>query len=310
MQIGKRLLLSLFSFTCYLLFSGTPATYAQTQPEASCSQKFPTSKCINNLAEIIPEIASANIIYLGETHDSEIDHQNQLKIIQKLHQRNPKIAIAMEMFQRPYQKFIDQYLAGKITEEELVKKTEYEKRWGFPWELYAPILRFAKQNKLLVLAANTPSEITRKVSRSGLESLTAEEKKLIPPFKEIRTDNEEYRKLVLAAFEQHQSGGHGNSSSAERFFLAQVLWDETMAETIAQFQQRNPKHQIVVLAGLGHIIYGYGIPSRVERRLQNRSQNQKLTQRSVLLSVPSDIPINKQKPIADLILESETKIKL
>jgi uncharacterized iron-regulated protein len=83
-----------------------------------------------------------------------------------------------------------------------------------------------------------------------------------------------------------------------------------MAETIAQFQQRNPKHQIVVLAGLGHIIYGYGIPSRVERRLQNRSQNQKLTQRSVLLSVPSDIPINKQKPIADLILESETKIKL
>jgi uncharacterized iron-regulated protein len=303
MQIGKRLLFSVFSFTCYLLISGIPVTYAQAQPETSCSQKFPASKCLDNLAQLLPEIASVNIIYLGESHDSEVDHQNQLKIIQQLHQRNPKVAIAMEMFQRPYQKFIDQYLAGKITEEELIQKTEYEKRWGFPWELYAPILRFAKQNKLPVLAANTPSEITRKVSRSGLESLTAEEKKLIPPLKEIRTDNEEYRKLVLAAFEQHQSGGHGNSPNIERFFLAQVLWDETMAETIAQFQQKNPKHQIVVLAGMGHIVYGYGIPSRVERRLKNRN----FTQRSLLLSPPADIPVNKQKPIADLILESETK---
>ena len=126
-------------------------------------------------------------------------------------------------------------LLAKITEEELVKKTEYEKRWGFPWKLYAPILRFAKENKLPVLATNTPAEVSRKVARQGLESLTAEERQWIPPFSEIRTDNQDYRKMVLAAFSEHQAAGHGKSADGERFFLAQVLWDETMAESIAKF---------------------------------------------------------------------------
>ena len=40
-----------------------------------------------------------------------------------------------------------------------------------------------------------------------------------------------------------------------------------MAEKAAQFYQENPDYQVVVLAGKGHVIYGYGIPSRVARRL-------------------------------------------
>src|SRR4028118_1600443 len=65
----------------------------------------------------------------------------------------------------------------------------------------------------------------------------------------------------------HPQSGQGNSTSFERFFTAQVLWDETMADKIAQFLKANPNYQVVVLAGTGHIIYGYGIPSRVARRL-------------------------------------------
>jgi uncharacterized iron-regulated protein len=49
----------------------------------------------------------------------------------------------------------------------------------------------------------------------------------------------------------------------ERFFQAQVLWDETMADRIARSA---PTAQVIVLAGQGHLIYGYGIPDRVARR--------------------------------------------
>ena len=38
------------------------------------------------------------------------------------------------MFQRPDQSVLDQYIAGKITEEQLVEQSDYEERWGFPWE--------------------------------------------------------------------------------------------------------------------------------------------------------------------------------
>ncbi|WP_245912239.1 ChaN family lipoprotein [Brunnivagina elsteri] len=295
-----------FALSLGLYLLSTVPAYAQIPATKTCETLFAGTRCINSVAKLIPEISKAKVIYLGETHDSAEDHKKQLKIIQELSDRfgnrnNKKIAIAMEMFQRPSQNAINNYLAGKITEEELVKQTEYEQRWGFPWELYAPILRFAKANNIPILAINTPSEITRKVSRQGLESLTPEERKLIPPFSEIHTSPDEYRKLVLAAFEAHQNAGQGTSKNLESFFLAQVLWDETMAESIANFVKANPKTQVIVLAGQGHIVYDYGIPSRVKRRLQAKSNRQNFIHRSVLLSPPEDENLPKNQKIADFI---------
>jgi uncharacterized iron-regulated protein len=86
-------------------------------------------------------------------------------------------------------------------------------------------------------------------------------------------------------------------SPFERFLQAQVLWDETMAEKIAQFVKANPDYQVVVLAGKGHIVYGYGIPSRVERRLGVG----KVKMRSVLFNFTTDSPSSTEKPIADYV---------
>ncbi len=299
MKQWKKIYCYLLPFAFSLLLCISP-TYAQDKLELDCTQKFPGSKCISSWQQILPELQKAQVVYLGETHDSKIDHQNQLKIIQELYKRNQKIAIAMEMFQAPYQDIVDQYLAGKMTEGELIEKSEYKQRWGFPWEYYAPILRFAKEKGLPVLALNTPSEVTRKVARQGLSSLTAGERKFIPPISEIRTDNQEYRQLALAAFHKHQTAGKGNSAGADRFFAAQVLWDETMAEGIAKFVGAKPNYQVVVLAGQGHIIYGYGIPSRVTRRLKS------IKQRSVLLSIPSGMTAKTKKAIADFIYKGKT----
>jgi len=256
--------------------------------------------------QILQELIKANVVYLGETHNSPEDHKAQLEILQALHQQNPKIAIAMEMFQRPFQDVLDQYLAGKITEAQLVEQSEYDERWAFPWEYYAPILRLAKTNQLPVLALNTPTEVTRKVARSGLESLTTDERQYIPPFSEIRTDNADYRKMAQEVYEQHHQAGHGNSTSFERFFTAQVLWDETMAETIAQFVKANPGYQVVVLAGKSHIVYGYGIPSRVARRLNNNQ----LVQRSVLLGVSQEAQSAGEKAIADYFWQHQETLNL
>lgn len=288
MKTTKLIKLCALSLSIFLLCSSvaTAEPMANPQPQQTYTNQ-----------EILQQLVKARIVYLGETHDSTADHQAQLKIIQEMQRQNPKIAIAMEMFQRPFQSVIDNYLAGKLTEEQLVEQTEYNQRWRFPWELYAPIMRFAKENKLPVIALNTPSEVTRKVASQGLESLTAEDKKYIPPISEIRTDNAEYRQLLLEVYQQHQKSALGNSTAFERFLQAQVLWDETMAESIAQFVKANPDYQVVVLAGKGHIIYGYGIPSRVERRLG--VGNVKV--RSILFNSPTDTPLSVDKSIVDFV---------
>jgi uncharacterized iron-regulated protein len=268
-----------------LILLSTPVAVAQRVYNPAGQQTYTS-------ATLLQELAQAKVIYLGETHNRPEDHDAQLQIIKALHERNPRIAIAMEMFQRPYQQYLDQYIANNISEEELREETDYKDRWGFPWEYYAPILRFAKDNRLPVVALNAPSEIVRQVARRGLNRLSRNEQRYIPPLADIRTDNESYRQLMSEIYEQsHQ--GKGNSRSFERFFQAQVVWDETMAESIAKFIQANPDFQVVVLAGKGHIAYEYGIPSRVSRRLEG------VVQRTILLNPTEDTPARNDRPAAN-----------
>lgn len=214
----------------------------------------------------IQPFVQADVIYLGETHDSVADHEAQLQIIQALYSQKADLAIAFEMFQHPFQSVLDEYIDGTIDEATLRETTEYDERWGFSWEYYAPILRFAQEHQLPLLALNAPSEIVRKVARQGLNSLDESEQQLIPPLSEIRTDNEEYRDYVGAVFGHAHHSGHPGMN-LDNFFAAQVVWDETMADRVATFLSDSPDYQIVVLAGQGHVIYGYGIPDRVARRL-------------------------------------------
>jgi uncharacterized iron-regulated protein len=229
--------------------------------------------------DILAQLAQADVVYLGENHDSVAEHQAQLEIITALYQKNSQIALALEMFQRSFQPVLDRYLAGEISETQLREQTEYDQRWGFDWEYYAPILRFAKAHNLPIIALNTPTEITRKVASEGLESLSGEDFRYIPPVAEIDLNNQAYRQMLQNTYSNHAHNGHGNSDGFDNFFAAQVLWDETMADAIARFYQANPDYQIIVLAGQGHIINGYGIPDRVKRRIKDQS----FLQRSQLL---------------------------
>ena len=257
---------------------------------------------------VINGLIDQNIIYLGETHDSSADHQIQLEILQELHKRRPNLWIALEQFQRPYQRVLDDYQQGKLTEAQLVTNSEYETRWGFPWSLYEPLLQFAKTNNLPLIALNTPSEVTRKVSRQGLESLTFADRRFIPALSTIQVGPESYRDRIQKIYTEMHPDKSTTPSTTDlsksqrftRFFEAQVLWDETMADRIAQAVQQNPDRLMVVLVGQGHLFYHDGIPNRVTRRLKNKS----IKQTTILLnpdpSGPPFEPTTKQ-PIGDIL---------
>ncbi len=215
---------------------------------------------LQSLSEVIAAAAGKRIIYVGEQHDQFAHHRVQLQVAEGLYRRNPRLAIGMEMFQRPSQQALDDYIAGLTEEREFLKASEYFDRWGMNYNLYKPILDFARMRKLPVVALNTPREITRKVGRGGLEALTDEEKQLIP--QELDFSDNEYRERLKAVFGRHQQGG-GNF---EYFHQAQILWDETMAEGVDRFLRSNPDYQMLVIVGGGHLAFGSGIPKRVLRR--------------------------------------------
>ncbi len=288
----RKLSGAIFS-SAFIIITAIACSYA-TEPQPTESSPAVLS---SPQAEGFQALVTADVVYLGERHDSEADHAAQLEIIESMYAESPDMAIALEMFQRPFQPVIDRYLAGDISEAELVAQSEYEQRWGFPWVYYAPILRFAQNNQIPVLALNAPSEVVRQVAREGLDSLEGDDFRYIPPLSEIDTSNTDYQDFVRVAFGSH--GSHG-SFNFEQFFAAQVLWDETMAMTIAEFKQANPATQVVVLAGQGHVVYGYGIPDRVARRWGDR-----LDQQIVLLNPDTDLELGAVRAIADIFWQSE-----
>ncbi|MGB9716578.1 MAG: ChaN family lipoprotein [Thermodesulfovibrionales bacterium] len=212
------------------------------------------------LEDVINSVIDKPIIYVGERHTNYEDHKVQLELIMELSKRGRKIAIGMEMFQKPFQKAIDDYLSGAITEREFLKQTEYFKRWKFDYNLYREIIDYAKAKGIPIIALNIREEIVKKVSEGGLDALTDEEKKEIP--QDMDMHDEAYKERLKKAYELHEKS---RIKDFEHFRQSQILWDETMAHSIAEFMENNPDHQMIVIAGEQHIIYGSGIPKRTFR---------------------------------------------
>ena len=212
--------------------------------------------------DIIPRLTASRIIYVGETHDQFAHHMNQLKVIQKIHDAGYQLAVGMEMFQKPYQQVVDDYLAGRIDEVAFLKKTEYFSRWRYDYNLYKPIIDYLKQQHIPLVALNIQGDLTRKVAREGMYDLSDKQKKELPS--DMNFSNETYRKDLNQVFTVHNK--QETLQDFNYFLQAQMVWDEGMAESAHRFLANHPEHKMVILAGNGHVRYKYGIPDRLYRR--------------------------------------------
>jgi len=235
------------------------------------------TKTLGDLGGLIDKLAEKRVVFVGETHDRYEDHLNQWAIIYGLHVKEKDLAIGMEFFQQPFQQPLDDYVAGRISEAELLRRTDYFERWRFDYRLYRPILRLAREHDIPIVALNLEREITEKVGDRGLESLTAEEQARIPA--DMDRGDQAYRARVRAIFDSHppipdpllgadQQVDHSDEARFERFLAVQLLWDEGMADRAARYLRDHPGRMMVILAGAGHLEYGQGIPQRLRRRLQ------------------------------------------
>ena len=216
-----------------------------------------------DLDKVVSSVASSRVIYVGEIHDDYADHLTQLEIVRRLYAINPNIAIGMEQFQQPFQEIIDRYIRGELDEKGLIRDTEWMERWKFDYRLYRPILSFAREQQIPVIALNLSKEIVGKVSKLGFDGLSQEDKGKIPA--EIDYSDKAYHERLKSIYEKHS---HSDKKGFERFLQVQLLWDEGMAERASEYLRSNPDRQLVVLAGSGHLMYGSGIPQRVSRRVQ------------------------------------------
>jgi uncharacterized iron-regulated protein len=209
---------------------------------------------------LVATLQESRVVLVGESHVRYDHHLDQLEIICRLHRRDPDLAIGMEAFQQPFQSHLDDFVAGRIDTTDMIRTTEYYSRWQFDYRLYEPIITFARERGIPIVALNVPAEITRKVGQDGIASLSDEERARIP--RDMDPSDPRHRERLRSAFEEHPEEMRGDF---ERFYEVQLLWDEGMAERAARFLEENPGTRLVVLAGAGHVVRS-GIPSRLARR--------------------------------------------
>lgn len=208
-------------------------------------------------------VAGERFVVVGERHDRAWHHEVQARVFAAMLDRheNP-VAVGMEMFQRPFQPALTAYAAGDIDEAQMLEETEYESRWGMDTSFYSPLWRGARKRSYPIVALNAPRELSRKIAEVGVEGLSEDEQAGLP---EMDLENAVHRDYVRKAFEAHGMGM--DEAKFERFYQAQVLWDETMAQTTVEFMDSHPHvESIVVIAGVAHADERFGIPPRIERR--------------------------------------------
>jgi len=219
-------------------------------------------------AAMIDELAQADVVFVGEQHDDPNTHKLELAILKELAAKGRPVTLAMEMFERDVQGPVTNYGAGKLAEPEFLK-------FSRPWPRYAsdykPLVDFANSQKLPVVASNVPRPFASEVSKAGfaaLEPKTAAERKWFAADLQCPTGGDEYYLKFLEAMGTHPD------ASADRFYFAQCVKDETMGESIADSYAAGSiggkRPLIVHVNGAFHSDFHYGTVSRVQRRLPGK----------------------------------------
>ncbi len=212
--------------------------------------------------ELVGELLDARAIYVGERHDSVADHEAERAIAAALHARDPSLAIGLEMFDARAQDALDAYVAGAIDEATLLERSAYAERWGFEYGILRPTLEWARAHRVRVIALNVPREVTQAVARGALDALDGELRAWVPD--DLVRDDAAHRAMVDEALEGHPGM---SDDQRQRFYEAQLVWDEAMGRAVADALAREPElRRIVVFAGAFHVVRGLGIPRTAARR--------------------------------------------
>lgn len=240
-------------------------------------------------AQFYAQLEKARAVCIGEDHSNPHHHWAQLEIVKQLAAKKPageRFALGLEMVQRPFQGVLDDYSAKRIDASALKTRVGWEDRWGYDYGFYGPTLDAAVAAGAQLLALNAARELTKKVSRKGIDTLTAEERAQLP---ELDLKDAKHRAWFDAlmdsmggtsahskkpdteeekpADEKQDASPHDAPPmpSAEQIYTVQVIWDESMADGAAKWLAANPNGHVVILAGNGHC-HDSAIVGRIKRR--------------------------------------------
>ena len=211
----------------------------------------------DSINHILAGARDAQFVLLGEAHDNPEHHLWQLQTLGMLLGQRDKLVIGMEMFPRRVQNVLDRWVAGELTESQLLDQSDWNRNWRFDPDLYLPILRFARLNRVPVVALNVERSLISETGANGWDAVETERREGVT---DPAPASEAYRDRLRSSFQQH---GERDESAFENFVQAQLIWDRAFAQALAAAAVSHPQALVVGIIGSGHLSYGHGVPHQL-----------------------------------------------
>jgi uncharacterized iron-regulated protein len=242
-------------------------------------------------------VAQAQVVAVGEEHYHADIQAFELRLLQALTQRRPRhIALAMEFLERDMQAAVDAYLSGRSDEATLHMQIKATPAFI---QYYFPLMQYARQASIPVLAMNVPRSFARRVTREGLSAVAAslprpERAYTAATFLPITPSYRKYFLQAVAAAHPLPEEQH------DRFVEAAHLKDDTMAESLATFLESAPDTTVLAIAGRFHFDYGLAIPALLRQR-RPRVTIRRVTATAVTTDAIIDLRDLAQEALADYV---------
>ena len=221
-------------------------------------------------AELPRRLEGVRLLLVGESHTDMDSHRVEKRVIEELVRAGRRVTIGLEMYPYTVQAALDDWIAGKLTEEAFLDASRWYRSWGYNWLYYRDIFLLARERRVPLAAINAPRDVVSAVRKKGFQNLTPEEAAHIPT--EIDSKNAEHLRLFKASF--GEAGFHAGMDEAawQSMLDAQCTWDATMGFHAIQPLRRDddPRSIVVVIVGAGHVQYGLGIERQVRRSFPGR----------------------------------------
>ena len=180
--------------------------------------------------KMMRDLAEADVVCFGERHNDPIIHWLQYEVTASLFRvKDQDLVMGAEMYESDNQIIMDEYFSGLITSS---KFEEEARLWNNYQTDYKPVLEFARENGLRLVATNIPRRYANVVFHKGfegLEGLSAEARSYIAP---LPIDYDPELPGYKAMLNMGGMGGHGQSN--ENLPRSEAIKDATMAHYILQ----------------------------------------------------------------------------
>jgi uncharacterized iron-regulated protein len=177
--------------------------------------------------KLVDASENKELVLFGEFHDNPISHWLQLELTKEMYEEvGSNLQLGFEMFEQDQQELLSQYLMGKLSDKQF---KDTMRLWPNYETDYAPIVDFAKKNKLFCLASNVQrkyASLLFKKGRRSLDTLSLSIKSQMAPIDFIvDTTLSQYREVFTM-------GGHMGVNMGMNMVESQAFKDATMSQFI------------------------------------------------------------------------------